>query len=295
MNIAQFITNTTAKLTAVGINTARLDTLVLLCDELDCDKAWILAHDDYSLSPDQIASLRSKVGRRSNREPLAYIRGKQEFYGHDFTVTPDVLIPRPETEKLIELLLDLQLPDDANVIDVGTGSGAIAISAKLAQPALNVYATDISSAARGVASKNATQLGADVTFSQSNLLSNPPEESFDCVISNLPYVDPAWNCSPETSYEPDLALFAGDNGLELIKKLIRQAYSLLPQTGRKGCLILEADPRQLDAICNFATSFALCHDDRPASEGKGAKLVSAKNNGFSVQYAQDYSLVLAKD
>lgn len=268
MDVATFLRLATAELTAAGINTARLDALVLLSDTLGRDKAWVLAHDDEMPTPAQESMLLTNLARRAKREPLSYIRGFQEFYGHQFKVTPDVLIPRPDTEALVELLLNLPLQDNARVIDVGTGSGAIAISVKLARSSFDVYATDISPAALEIAHDNAQQLGAKITLKQSNLLSQVSKLQPDCIISNLPYVDETWERSAETDYEPDLALFAQDKGLELIKQLIVQSKQPL-STGR--FLLLEADPRQHNDIITFGAA-----------------------NGFETYTTHDYGLVLAR-
>jgi release factor glutamine methyltransferase len=249
MTIDAFLHDAINELQRAGIVTARLDALVLLSDELRQDKAWILAHGEDRLASAQLKNLQQRLTRRASREPLAYIRGVQEFFGLNFIVTPDVLIPRPETEALIEQLLGLPLERNASVIDVGTGSGAIAISLKRVRPKLEVYATDISPAALEVARQNAKNIQADVHFVESDLLTDAPLPKFDCVIANLPYVDKSWQRSPETAFEPSLALFADDAGLGLIKKLIKQAAEAL-QPG--GFLLLEADTKQLQTIVAFA-------------------------------------------
>jgi release factor glutamine methyltransferase len=238
-----------------GIESARLDALVLLCDELSQDKAWILAHDDLELTTSQQQNLKAKLTRRQKREPLAYIRGTQEFYGRSFAVTPDVLIPRPETESIIELLDTLALPTNATVADIGSGSGAIAITAKLEHPEYNIIATDISPTALAIARRNANDLSAEIDFRQGNLL-EPLAEQVDVVVANLPYVDPAWQRSPETDYEPAQALFAADHGLALVHKLITGAPAHLTNA---GYLILEADPEQHRHILEQAATLGLRH------------------------------------
>ncbi|HET6622684.1 MAG TPA: HemK family protein methyltransferase, partial [Candidatus Saccharimonadales bacterium] len=227
---------------------------------------------DYGLT-DQADEL---LERRLKREPLAYILGYKEFYGRDFKVTPDVLIPRPDTETMIELLSSLLDSGDSSgggatfrhdrfklalqgsatdesanlltLIDIGTGSGAIAITAKLEFPSLQVSASDISPAALRIAMSNAKKLGADIEFLESDLLSNVQRPA-SIICANLPYVDEAWQTSPETRFEPDMALFAPDGGLKLISELVFQA------TERQSCgdfMILEADPRQHHSIIELA-------------------------------------------
>lgn len=237
--IKQWLDEATQKLQAADIPSARLDAELLLADALGKDRAWLIAHGDESAPITAAPSLE----RRVNREPIAYIRGHKEFYGRNFIVTPDTLIPRPETETIIELLQPL-VASSKRLIDIGTGTGAIAISAKLEYPALTVEATDVSPAALEVATQNASALGAEVTFSISDLLESVTDQ-YDIICANLPYVDRTWQVSVETHFEPDLALYADHDGLKLIEKLIEQSESHLLSS---GFLLLEADPRQHDAI-----------------------------------------------
>lgn len=244
MTIADFLHTTTARLQAAGIVTARLDTQILLERALRQNKAWLLAHGEEPIPEETLQTLHTQATRRTAREPLAYITGRQEFYGRQFNVSPDVLIPRPETEMLIDILKTLPLPDNASVLDIGTGSGAIAITCELEQPHLRTEACDISPEALAMAANNAGRLGAKVDFFTSDLLS-AAEHSYDAIIANLPYVAADWQRSPETNFEPRTALFAEDGGLALIKKLIAQAPAFL---NPNGFLLLEADPRQFEAI-----------------------------------------------
>lgn len=210
--------------------------------------------------------------------PEAYRRGSWDFYGRDFFVSPDVLIPRPETEQLADIVLKLfgktKLPgvkppeakikagdskeyDGApRILDVGTGSGCIAVTLKLELPEVAMFASDISEVALGVARKNAEKLGAEVNFFESDLLSKISSaeripDSFEVIVANLPYVDRSWRWlqEPESAglkYEPELALYAEDGGLELIFRLIREAKN------RTKYLVLEADPCQHARIIEFA-------------------------------------------
>lgn len=263
MRIDAFLADATSKLQSVEIKTARLDALLLLEFVLGRDRSLLLAHSDEPLTPDQESTLLQLLERRLKHEPLAYILGRQEFYGHNFIVTPDVLIPRPETEALLEILRSLNPASARKLLDVGTGSGAIAISAKLEWSQLQVTASDISEASLEIARENANSLGAEITFTKSDLLSNISSK-FDFIIANLPYVDPLWKRSPETNYEPSLALFAESEGLALIAELIAQAPEHL---AKNGYLLLEADPRQHAQITHVASpnfrvirmqDFAIC-------------------------------------
>lgn len=244
MTIANFLRDTTRQFEAADIASARLDTQVLLERALKQNKAWLLAHGEEEITAETLLVLHEQVRRRVAREPLAYILHTQEFYGRNFTVTTDTLIPRPETETIIEELKALPLVDNATFLDVGTGSGAIAITAELELPHLRTEACDVSEAAREIAARNAQRLGANVYFFASDLLDRA-EHSYDVIAANLPYVDRGWERSPETDFEPGLALFAEDTGLALIKKLIAQAPAYL---NKNGYLLLEADPRQFARI-----------------------------------------------
>lgn len=238
-----------SRLQTVGITSARLDCLLLLSDELEKDRLWLLAHDDQTMTTSQLLDLESRLGRREAREPLAYIRSSVEFYGHSFQVSPDTLIPRPETEQLVTTACALPLQPGDRIIDVGTGSGCIGISIKLERPELSVELSDISSDALEIAKSNAQILKADVTLSISDLLGSTSEEKAALIIANLPYVDTTWERSPETAFEPALALYADTAGTKLIKQLIIQAPMHLRVHGH---VLLEADPRQFKEIIDFA-------------------------------------------
>src|SRR5688572_2629981 len=197
MTVGDFLQETEQKFTSAGITSARLDAQVLAAHFLERDKAWLLAHGDEHIQTNVFARLQVAVARREQREPIAYLVGHQEFYGRQFFVTPEVLIPRPETEALVSQLTGLNLPPGATVLDVGTGSGAIAVTAALEKPQLHVQACDISKPALAVAKKNARTLGANVHFFISNLLEQTAR--YDCIVANLPYVSPEWKVSPETA------------------------------------------------------------------------------------------------
>lgn len=247
MDVQSLLSQAQNDLTHAGIPSARLDSLILLEDATAKDRAWLLAHPEHVLTDTQAALLKHQLSRRLAREPLAYIRGFSEFYGRTFKVTPDTLIPRPETEHLIETAMRLS---PMHILDVGTGSGAIAVSLALALPKAEVRACDISLAALNVARHNAAAFGAHVVFYQDNLLAKA--ETYDLITANLPYVDPSWERSPETAYEPALALFADNHGLALITTLLNQAPGHLTP---RGYLLLEADPRQFNAIINAAEPY----------------------------------------
>ena len=201
----------------------------------------------------------ARLDLRLDRVPIAYIIGHKEFYGHTFKVTTATLIPRPESESVLELLTkavpkNLSLTGEhLKLVDVGTGSGNLGISAKLAHPELDVTLIDNSRHALKVATENAQQLSAKVDTLQSDLLTSYPFVA-NIIIANLPYVNPEWERSPETNHEPASALFAENNGLALIYELLIQTKSKL---ALGGSLILEADPEQHPAIQKEAAHYGL--------------------------------------
>lgn len=253
ITLGQWLAKSTAELNLVQIKSARLDCLLLLASVFSKDKSWVLAHTDQTISKDQLTKLQNFLNRRAKREPMAYILGTQEFYGLNFIVNKNVLIPRPETETLIFELLELPHKPGDSIIDIGTGSGAIAIAIKLNAPDLFVNAVDTSKDALNVAQQNASALKADINFCAQNLLVND-KKIYNFVVANLPYVDQNWQRSPETDFEPKQALFAKDDGLELIKILLSQTPEHLK---KHGYILLEADPCQHQHIINFAKQFAL--------------------------------------
>lgn len=251
MTIAQWLVPTMIELKDAGVDSPRRDCLVLLEDTINKDRAWVTAHPEYELDKKVVQQLSNLVNRRKNREPLAYIRGKAWFYGRFFEVNRTVLIPRPETENAIEIVKNLQ-PE--TIIDVGTGSGCIAITAKLELPNAKVYATDTSSGAIKMAQKNAQQLGADVTFLSGSLL-NPLQNidlSNSIIIANLPYVPNDLVTSPEITTEPAEALFSGTDGLNHYREFWLQIGSSL--TRPKNILIesLENQHKQVATLANSA-------------------------------------------
>jgi release factor glutamine methyltransferase len=255
MTITAFLGDAQARFEAAGIPSARLDAQVLLERALKQNKAWLLAHGEEEIAPEKLPQLQEQARRREARQPLAYILGRQEFYGRNFTVSPAVLIPRPATEQLIESIKSLAIPDNATVLDVGTGSGAIAITLALELPHTRVEGCDVSTDALEIAAANAERLAAPVRFFTSDLLARA-EHPYDVIAANLPYVSTDWERSPETNFEPKAALFAADDGLELIKKLLAEAPNYL---NKDGSLVLEADPRQFTEVQKAAQHFAFVH------------------------------------
>lgn len=202
-----------------GVNPRDVD--LLLADTLGRSLSWLLAHGDESIDPQPFEAL---LARRFAGEPLQYIRGRSEFYGREFLVDERVLIPRPETELLVESVL-IRAPRDASVIDIGTGSGCIAITLERERPDLRVVAADLSCAALAVARRNAGRLGSTVAFVASDILS-AFRRPFDVVVSNPPYI-PAGDVPTLDRevrlHEPHAALTPGSRGTEAIERIFDAA------------------------------------------------------------------------
>jgi release factor glutamine methyltransferase len=221
-----------ARLATASANPRR-DAELLLALVLQRDLVALLAHPEHPLSASETTRYESVLMRRLRSEPMQYITGQQEFYGLAFEVSPDVLIPRPETEHLVEAVLK-QVKPNASIIDVGTGSGAIAVALAHALPQAKVTAVDLSPAALEVARRNAQRNAVSdrVTFLQSDLLVSVEGGDFDAIVSNPPYVADGELLEPQVSnYEPHAALYAGPTGLEVYERLVPQARELLKPGG----------------------------------------------------------------
>jgi release factor glutamine methyltransferase len=206
-------------LTAAGCDTPRLDAEVLLAWVLGVDRAALIADPGRGLEPGEARAFAALAGRRREREPVAYLVGRKGFRTLDLAVDPRVLIPRPETEHVVEAAL--ALPPGARAADVGTGSGAIALALKAERPDLHVLATDASADALVVARGNAARLGLAVELLHGDLL-DPVEGPLDAVLSNPPYVaesDRAALAPEILRHEPAEALFAGADGLDVLRRL----------------------------------------------------------------------------
>jgi release factor glutamine methyltransferase len=229
-----------------SIAAPRLTAEVLLAHALNRERQYLYAHPEEELTEVAWIHYGRYLHQRLQGKPTQYITGRQEFYGREFRVTPDVLIPRPETEHLIESSLTRLRPGD-KVLDVGTGSGAIAITIAL-ETSAHVYATDISIAALRIASENARKLHAPVTFIAADLISCFADVTFDVVASNPPYVPKTDHPALQREvrdYEPEVALFGGPSGLEIYERLIPEARRVL-RPG--GWLLLELGYNSLEPV-----------------------------------------------
>lgn len=253
--VAHTLDEAARDLTRAGIDTPELDAELLLAHVLGVDRTWLMAHPEQSLTPWQLTSFRALLARRTAREPLAYITGERWFYDILLHVTPAVLVPRPETEELVERALAwLQTHPHVVVADVGAGSGAIALAvAKHAPPAVRILATDISDEALDVARANARRLGLTqrLVFLQGELLS-PLPEPVDLLLANLPYVaecDRAGLAPEVRVHEPATALFSGPAGLDHLRRLLAEAPAAL-RPG--GVVLLEIGYEQGPAVIEIA-------------------------------------------
>ena len=264
MTLSQALIEATAQLAASEHlrNQARRDAELLLLHTLQIPRVTLLAHPTRELTAEQQAAYANTIRRRLNHEPIQYITGQQEFYGILLKVTPAVLIPRPETEHLVEAVLNL-LPTNQplKIADIGTGSGAIAIALAVHLPDADVTALDISPIALAIAAANAREhnVAHRIRFLQSDLLSalNPDEahaetnQSFDAIVSNPPYIpepDRAGLHPQVRDHEPAAALFSGPEGLDLYRRLLPQAHTALKPN---GLLALEIGHGQRDALAEL--------------------------------------------
>jgi methylase of polypeptide subunit release factors len=322
MNVTEWIRDTTSQLDTADVPTARLDCLVLLEDETGHDRAWLLSHPEHTLQGSELKNLSTKVAQRAQHVPLAYIRGHAEFYGRRFAVNEHTLVPRPETETMIELLKRVrnmeadvatfqverrgrkpvkrqytfekpQIPsrlvktkDGYKVVwdrpsrpafqqptpplkgqslryhdeqlylyDIGTGSGAIAITAKLEIPEAMVAAVDIDEACLRVTAQNAAELGADIHRNHGDLLEPLlpawPEapDALTILLCNLPYVPDDFSINTAASHEPERAIFGGPDGLDPYRRMFAQ----LNDAGLQASYILtESLPPQHTGLIGIA-------------------------------------------
>ncbi len=250
------IQDTHRKLESANIPDPRLEAEVLVMNVMRMARQSIFAEQEADVSAQQQADLDELLERRFSREPLAYILGQREFYGISVMVTPAVLIPRPETEGLVEHALFMALmgmeSTELTIADVGTGSGAIAINLAIHLPAAKIFAVDLTDEVLDVASYNIRAHGVSdrVSLAIGDLLDAVPEP-VDLIVANLPYIptDRMPTLQPEVQKEPALALDGGPDGLDLVRRLLTQAEDKLKD---HGIILLELDPEQVPVVQDLA-------------------------------------------
>jgi release factor glutamine methyltransferase len=230
VTLAEWLPMAARRLSDAGVDEARLDSQLIAAHVLRSNRTFVLTHPDHEINELAAESL---IQRREAREPLPYILGYREFYGRRFTVTPAVLIPRPETEHIVEVALRLPLPADGQVLDVGTGSGILAVTLATERPEWRVTGTDLSPTALRIAQRNALDYDAAVRFlAMDGLTGWGEEESFDLIVSNPPYIRAQADLMPEIlKFEPSVALYGGETGLELYRRWIPEARLRLRHEG----------------------------------------------------------------
>lgn len=257
--VGQAVNSATQRLEEAQISTARLDAQVILAHVLEVDRSWLFAHYEHVLSPEHAERYTELVARRMTREPVAYLVNHREFYGIDLYVDQRVLIPRPETEMLVDQVLTeatFRSPQQLVVADVGAGSGAIAIAVAMNAPNTHIYALDFSVDALTVARRNVEKhaLTEQITLLQSDLLGGLPARA-DIVVANLPYVTNRdfKTLEPDVrKYEPPHALVGGPLGLDVIARLLPQ----LPIHCKPGALVvLEIGYNQGEAVMRLVTKY----------------------------------------
>lgn len=254
MQLRDAIHNAEQRLQTAHVGSPRMNAELLAMFVLGCDRAYLYAHSERPLTRNEMTSYDDALSERARGVPAQYITGHQEFWGMDVIVSPAVLIPRPETEHVIETMLELARDRPANnVVDVGTGSGCIALALAKEFPEARIHATEISAEALEIARANAArhQLDDRIQFHETDLLAGMEEGAFDYVVSNPPYIGEREVDSVEAQvrrFEPHLALFAGVSGLEVFARLIPEARKAL-QPG--GWLIMEIGHSGRERVCEL--------------------------------------------
>ncbi|MFA6228127.1 MAG: peptide chain release factor N(5)-glutamine methyltransferase [Patescibacteria group bacterium] len=246
MSIAQILQLAVKRLKNRNIVSTELDAELLLASVLACPREYVLAHPEFKLSARQLSKFKNLLKRRINYEPIAYILGKKDFFGLELKVNKNVLIPRPETETVVETALDFIRSNRLNkIIDVGTGSGAIALALKKVRPRADVLAVDDSASALIIAKQNARRYELKIKFIKSDLLSRVSDAELQdsVIVANLPYLSPATikRYSPvlkrQLAYEPQAALYAGRYGIDAYENLFQQLAKRLAKPRAVFCEI----------------------------------------------------------
>jgi len=259
MTIREAVSHGSSVLKTAGIESYSLDSSLLLAYALDISRTSLIAKGSEALCEKAFDLFQTYLERRKSGECIAYITGKKEFRALEFIVNPSVLVPRPDTEILVEAVVEQLLNIGKNaktcVLDLCTGSGSVAVSLKHEMPDIKVFAADISADAIKIAKENAQKLlGGEnpVAFFQGDLFDALPNEHYSLIVSNPPYIP---SCEiktlpPEVQKEPRIALDGGESGLEIIERIIDRSPEYLENN---GVLLMEADPRQMEKIKSLLT------------------------------------------
>jgi release factor glutamine methyltransferase len=277
MTINKWLRSSASTLEQAGIGTARLDALVLLEDVTERDRAWLLANPEHKLATPEQSKLTKLLKKRTIHTPLAYVRGKTEFYGRNFVITPAVLEPRPESETMIDVLGQLSATGrltpktsktgrrgrkTLKIADVGAGSGALGITAKLEFPKSQKVAVDlleIDSGAAKIARINVEKHTTNISVIRSDLL-EASDKDYDILLCNLPYVPDKHTVNQAAMREPKIAIFGGPDGLDIYRRLFQQVKKLRDQP---LYILTESLPPQHDALAVIAkdAGYALDSED----------------------------------
>lgn len=258
MRVNDWLNQAIKKLNQVGIESSRLDCLIILETTLNRDRTNIIAHPDLVLDVPTLDKLNRLIDQRSRRIPIAYLIGNREFYGLNIKVDESVLIPRPETEVLVEAAIN-SLPKSSTVLEIGTGSGAISIALKVNRPDLIIDAIDISQDALIIAQQNARLSKVDINFIHSDMFNNLEGKKYNSILANLPYVPKDSPRQPEINYEPDIALYSGSDGLDLYRELLANYQNFVTPDHK---LILEFMPSQRETIEKLAAANNLSFEQK---------------------------------
>lgn len=258
MMLQQFLGDIQQQLERADVSTARLDCLVLLEHVLSKNRAYLLAYPELEINNTQVRHVQKLINQRARHMPLAYIIGKTEFYGREFIITPAVLEPRPESENIIDVLKVLankhynSAQENIRIIDVGTGSGALGITAALEIPGSQVILTDIDEAALDIARQNCQHFELDIPCTVNDLLAPAAnlETNFDIVLANLPYVPNDYQINKAALHEPTRAIFGGLDGLDLYRRMFVQLQQLTDL--KPSHILTESLPFQHEALSAIA-------------------------------------------
>jgi release factor glutamine methyltransferase len=263
VSIENALSEATARLGGAS-ESARLDAELLLARAIDMPRSFLFAHPEDTLDEGALQRFARSLGRRMNGEPMAYITGIKEFWSMELTVSPATLVPRPETELLVDIALrDIPRKAEWQVLDLGTGSGAIALAIARERSLCQVTAVDISADALAVARENANQLTiGNIDFLEGDWTKPVAERKFRIIVSNPPYVSSSDEALDKLSAEPLSALAAGEDGLDAISKIARDCPAIIED---EGVLVLEHGAEQRDQVAEILLSYGWqriqCYDD----------------------------------